>query len=83
MAAFHVRDIPEETLERLRKRAERNGRSMNQEVLLILDHELGYASGDELIERLHRLRAEWTLPPGSPDPVELIREDRDRDPDWL
>ena len=83
MAAFHVRDIPDETLARLRKRAERNGRSMNAEVLHILDQELGYASGEELMERLERLHAEWTLPPGSPDPVDFIREDRDRVPDWL
>lgn len=83
MAAFHLRDIPPETYARLRRRAERHGRSINAEVLWILEQELGRPSGEELVERLRKLRAEWTLPPDFPRPEDLIREDRDRVPDWL
>ena len=77
MAAFHLRDIPEETYARLRERAARNGRSINAEVLWIVDKELGGPDPEELIARLARLRAEWTLPPDAPRPEELIRADRD------
>ncbi len=83
MAAFHLRDIPDDTYAQLRERAARNGRSINAEVLWIVDRELGRPSGEELLQRLRRLRAEWTLPPDAPRPEDLIREDRDRVPDWL
>ena len=36
MAAFHLRDIPDETYARLRARAEANGRSINAELLRLL-----------------------------------------------
>lgn len=36
MPAIHVRNVPEEVLASLRERAARHGRSMQQELLLIL-----------------------------------------------
>ncbi|MPY76898.1 MAG: Arc family DNA-binding protein [Actinophytocola sp.] len=38
MPAIHVRNVPESTLSALRERAERHGRSMQQEVLEILEN---------------------------------------------
>lgn len=83
MAAFHLRDIPDETYARLRARAARNGRSINAEVLGIVERELGLPDGEELLARLRELHAEWTLPPDAPRPEDIIREDRDSVPDWL
>lgn len=37
MTAVHIRDVPEETLARLKVRASRNGRSMQKELLDVLD----------------------------------------------
>lgn len=37
MPAIHIRDVPESTLAALRERAERHGRSMQQELRTILE----------------------------------------------
>jgi plasmid stability protein len=37
MPAIHIRDVPESTLAALRERAERHGRSMQQELRAILE----------------------------------------------
>ena len=77
MAAFHLRNIPDELYARLRERAAQEGRSVNGEILAMLERELARPSGEELNRRLHELRAEFTLPTDAPKPEDLIREDRD------
>lgn len=77
MAAFHLRDIPDDTYARLRERAARNGRSINAEVLWIVDKELGGPTEEEFNARLDRLLGEWTRPADAPAPEDLIRADRD------
>ena len=77
MAAFHLRDIPDDTYARLRERAARNGRSINAEVLWIVDKQLGGPTEEEFKARLDRLLEEWTRPPDAPTPESLIRADRD------
>lgn len=37
MTAVHIRDVSEETMARLKERAARNGRSMQKELLDVLD----------------------------------------------
>ncbi|MRH89103.1 Arc family DNA-binding protein [Nocardia sp. SYP-A9097] len=37
MAAIHIRNVPEKTLRALRERAHRHGRSMQQELLEIIE----------------------------------------------
>jgi plasmid stability protein len=75
--AFHVRSIPPELYERLRARAREQGRSVNAEVLRILEGELSRPRDEDFMRRLDRLRAQWTLSPDAPRPEDLIREDRD------
>lgn len=77
MAAFHLRDIPDDLYARLRERAQRNGRSVNAELLRIVDKELGGPEPSEWSRRLDALLEEWTLPPDAPRPEDLIRADRD------
>lgn len=77
MAAFHLRNIPDETYARLRARATANGRSINAELLRLLEAELGAPPTESFNERLDRLLAEYTAGPDAPDVVALIREDRD------
>jgi plasmid stability protein len=77
MAAFHLRDIPEETYARLRARAAANGRSINAELLRLLEEELGAPPSESFDERLDRLLAEYTAGPDAPDVVAGLREDRD------
>lgn len=77
MAAFHLRDIPPGVLERLRERAAQNGRSMNAELLTILDEELSKPTPEEWLRRLDEVRERYAGRRWDPPPEVLIREDRD------
>ena len=77
MAAFHLRNIPPELYERLRARARGEGRSVNAEILWILERDLARPTGKEFMRRLDELRARINLSPDAATPEDLIREDRD------
>jgi plasmid stability protein len=77
VAAFHVRDIPPELLEKLRERARRGGRSMNAEIIAMLERELDRPSPEEWLRGLGELRERYANRPLDPPPEVLIREDRD------
>lgn len=47
MPALHVRDVPESVMSALRERAERHGRSMQQEIRQILEAAATTAPPDE------------------------------------
>ena len=78
MATLYVRDVPERLYKRLRARARQNGRSLNAEVLEILED---VAAREEdavaITERLRQLAYKINLPPDAPKPEDLIRWDRD------
>ena len=79
MATLYVRDVPEKLYKRLRARARRNGRSLNAEVLELIDEAvLRELTSEEITERLAELAAEIDLPPDAPRPEDIIREERDR-----
>jgi plasmid stability protein len=79
MATLYVRDVPEKVYKRLRARARRNGRSLNAEVLELIDEAvLRELSSDEITDRLAELAAEIDLPPDVPRPEDIIREERNR-----
>ena len=77
MATLYVRDVPEKLYKRLRARARRNGRSLNAEVLELIDEAvLRDLTSDEITDRLAELAAEIDLPPDAPRPEDIIREER-------
>ena len=79
MATLYVRDVPEKLYKRLRARARRNGRSLNAEVLELIDEAvLRELTSDEITDRLAKLAAEIDLPSDAPRPEDMIREERDR-----
>jgi len=79
VATLYVRDVPERLYKQLRARARRNGRSLNAEVLEIIDEAVRRElSSKEITDRLAELAAEINLPPDAPRPEDLIREARDR-----
>jgi len=80
VANFHLRDIPEPLYDKLQARAKKAGRSVNKELLSIVEKELVRPTPEELDRRLRELRRMiGPLPPGAPKPEDLIREDRDTD----
>ena len=79
MATLYVRDVQERVYKRLRARARRNGRSLNAEVLELLDEAvLRELTSDEITDRLAELAAEIDLPSDAPRPEDIIRQERDR-----
>jgi len=70
-------EIDDEAYERLKARAEGNGRSLEEEVRAILERaadEYSLAEAEEALARVRALFAGQTLP----DSTDLIREDRER-----
>ena len=57
--------------------AKKAGRSVNKELLAIVEKELARATPEELDAELDRLRRTIRLSPDAPKPEDLIREARD------
>jgi plasmid stability protein len=78
VATLYVRDVPERLYKRLKTRARKNGRSLNAEVLEILD---GVVERDDqgglITDKLRELAMEINLPADAPTPEQIIREHRD------
>ncbi|MDP8923956.1 MAG: Arc family DNA-binding protein [Chloroflexota bacterium] len=80
MADILVRDVPQELLDSLKERAARNGRSLQREVMLILDGTLkeearrraALAAADEIRNRLAATGRTFS------NSVDDLREDRAR-----
>jgi plasmid stability protein len=80
VATLHIRNVPVHVYEALRVQAERNGRSLNAEVIDVLGrgveswrgNEQWWAEFEELCQRIAA-----QIPADAPTPEELIREDRD------
>jgi antitoxin FitA len=71
-----IKNAPDELVLRLKRRAERNHRSMQRELLAIIEdavREPGHLTPDEVLARARRLR----LNP-RPESVSIVRSDRDR-----
>ena len=80
MAILHIDNVPERLYARLHDRAAVEGRSLDEEVIALLERELGEPrpSIRELLDVIERRRERYPLPAGAPDVVELLREDRAR-----
>lgn len=77
MASLTIKGIPEELLEALRARAERERRSVNQQAIYVLEQALLSRHGS-FLERLERFYAEEG-PPAAGD-EDLFEDVRSRDP---
>ena len=75
MGTLYVRGVPEQTLQLLRAWARSNGRSLNSEVLEILDEVTGREDAEVIMRRLEELAARVRLPSALIDDV--IRSDRE------
>jgi plasmid stability protein len=80
MPTLHVRNIPDELYERIRRRARAQNHSVSAEVIALLGRALagtGRSQGSVLtgIRRRHTFRPAEA---GAPDSMALLREDRAR-----
>jgi len=81
MALLQVRDVPDDLYERLSRVAEEDNRSISQQTIVLLKKALNYQ--EARIARRKRILSEinqLNIPHVDelPDPVVLIREDRER-----
>lgn len=79
MATLTIKSIPDDLLEELRKRAEQRRRSLNREVLYVLERSVGSVRLDPeaTIERISRLQRRTPLPPLTDDILDnAIQEGR-------
>lgn len=76
--ALHVRNVPGDVVEALRERAQKNGRSLNAELVeLLAEGARRYRERGPLTRRLAEIAARVNLPPDAPSPEDVIRADRD------
>ena len=82
MARLVVEDLPDELYQRLAERAREEGRSLDDEVVRILQDGLARRGQDrsvaEILADMRRRRERNPPPPGAPDSLEMLREDRAR-----
>ena len=79
MATLHVRNVPDDVYEALRRRAEDRGTSISAEAVDLLGSALERSERKRAArELLDELRGDaLRVPPGTPSPAELVRADRD------
>jgi plasmid stability protein len=78
MPTLHIRNVPAGIVNRLKRRAKKNGRSLNAEIIEALEASVDEEQRREWVsKRLEELRAEYVLPEDAPDAVELIRQGRE------
>lgn len=80
MPVLHLSDVPADVYQRLQQMASAHNRTVEAEALNLLRSGVHNGLSDrpqaELLAELRR--RSFTPPPGTPDSVELLREDRDR-----
>jgi plasmid stability protein len=80
MPVLHLNDLPSDLYEHIRQRAVVHNQTLEAEAVRLLRQGLLFdAAGRSQAELLADLRRHsFTPPPGTPDSVEMIREDRGR-----
>jgi plasmid stability protein len=76
MATLYVRNVPERTYRRLQALAKEHHRSLNAEVLDILEVASRRPRGTAITDRLEEIARRISLPPDAPKAEDLIREGR-------
>jgi antitoxin FitA len=79
MPSLQIRDMPEDVYEALAERAREQRRSLAQQAVAELARVPEIEARQKRQQLVKRLRATPPrLPKGAPDPVDLVREDRER-----
>lgn len=82
MATLYIRNVPDDIYSLLRETARQDHRSLNAEVLYLLDCALTEneksSKQTDLLKRVRERRARYRLSAGAPDSIDLLRADRER-----
>jgi plasmid stability protein len=81
MPTLYLRDVPEQIVVELRRRADLSRRSLNAEAIVCLEQALATderrSRAKDALRQLAELRAAHPCVPGEPTGVDLIREGRE------
>lgn len=79
VATLHIRNVPDDVVEVLKRRAKLFGRSLNAEVVEVLRQSVPrpYRTVEEVLESIRKRAERIKLPPDAPDIVDVIREGRE------
>lgn len=77
MATLHVRNVPDRTYEKLRRRATERHTSISAEAIRLIERALrtDHSRVNELLSQIEATRVK--VSPDPPSAAELIRQDRD------
>jgi len=78
MPSLQIRNMPEDVYEALAERARRERRSLAQQAIVELAQVPELEARQRRMAAIDAARRLPKLSPDAPDPVDLIREDRDR-----
>ena len=78
MANLSIRNVDDKVVERLKKKAKDNGRSLEAELRELLKQAANRKSPEELLAIADRIAAMTPAGVKQTDSAELLREDRDR-----
>lgn len=80
MPILHVRNVPEDLYERIKRQAAAGNRSISAQVITLLERavEQPLRSQGEILDGIRRRRFFRPLDSGAADSTTLIREDRSR-----
>ena len=82
MATLHVRNVPDELYGRLKQYAESENRSLNTQIINLLNQAIEYeakrSQQQQLLDEIRRRRFVYSNDVDVEDSVTLLREDRKR-----
>ena len=80
MPTLHVRNVPDDLYDKIRKQAAAQNRSISAEVIVLLQRALlqSEREQDEVLAGIRRRRFFRPADAGAPDSQTLLREDRER-----
>jgi antitoxin FitA len=79
MPVLHVRNVPEDLYERIRRQAQAQNRSISAEVITLLERAMtGAATQEQILQNIRRRRSFRPAQAGAPDSTQLLRQDRSR-----
>jgi antitoxin FitA len=80
MPILHVRNVPEELYENIRRQAQEQNRSISAQVIHLLERAVleSPQAQRQVLENIRRRRVSLPVQPGLPDSLSLLRQDRRR-----
>ena len=80
MPILHVRNVPDDLYEDIRRQAQEQNRSISAQVVYLLERAVLESPQvqRQVLDNIRRRRTNFPVQPGLPDSLSLLRQDRQR-----